>query len=60
MVYFGHGYYGLPAAAQGYFGVAPSQVTWAQASLVAGLVQAPSAFDPYRHLDRAPIRLAWP
>jgi penicillin-binding protein 1A len=52
-VYFGHGYYGLPAATQGYFGRAPNEVSWAQASLLAGLVQAPSAFDPYRHLDRA-------
>lgn len=48
-VYFGHGFYGLPAAARGYFGVAPSDLSWAQASLLAGLVQAPSAYDPYRH-----------
>lgn len=48
-VYFGHGFYGLPAAARGYFGVAPSELTWAQASLLAGLVQAPSAYDPYAH-----------
>ena len=48
-VYFGHGYYGLPAAARGYFGVVPSRLTWAQASLLAGLVQAPTAYDPYLH-----------
>lgn len=53
MAYFGHGFYGLPAATNGYFGVAPDHVSWGQASLVAGLVQAPSAFDPYRHLARA-------
>jgi penicillin-binding protein 1A len=56
MVYFGHSFYGLPAATMGYFGVAPDQVSWAQASLVAGLVQAPSAFDPYRHFERAKKR----
>jgi membrane peptidoglycan carboxypeptidase len=56
MAYFGHAYYGLPAATEGYFGVAPDQVSWAQASLIAGLVQAPSAFDPYRHLARAKKR----
>lgn len=55
-VYFGHGFYGLPAAAQGYFGVAPASLSWAQASLLAGLVQAPSGYDPYRHLDRAKQR----
>jgi penicillin-binding protein 1A len=56
MAYFGHAHYGLPAATEGYFGVAPDQVSWAQASLIAGLVQAPSAFDPYRHLARAKTR----
>jgi membrane peptidoglycan carboxypeptidase len=55
-VYFGHGYYGLGAASRGYFGTAPSALSWAQASLLAGLVQAPSAYDPYRHLDLARSR----
>lgn len=57
-VYFGHGFYGLPAAARGYFGVAPADLTWAQASLLAGLVQAPSAYDPYAHLRLAKERQA--
>ena len=55
-VYYGHGFYGLPAAARGLFGVAPSDLSWAQASLLAGLVQAPTAYDPYRHLDLAKQR----
>ena len=55
-VYFGHGFYGLGAAARGYFGVAPADVTWAQASVLAGLVQAPSAYDPYRHRALAKSR----
>jgi len=55
-VYFGHGYYGLTAAAPGYFGVAPARLTWGQASVLAGLVQAPSAYDPYRHLALARSR----
>ncbi|MDO8107023.1 biosynthetic peptidoglycan transglycosylase [Isoptericola sp. b441] len=55
-VYFGHGYWGLPAAAQGYFGVAPSQLTWGQAAVLAGIVQAPSADDPLKHPDRAAAR----
>jgi len=52
-VYFGHGYYGLPSAAHGYFGVEPSHLTWAQASMLAGLLQAPSAYEPHAHLARA-------
>lgn len=56
VVYFGHGFYGLPAAARGYFGLAPADLSWAQASLLAGLVQAPSAYDPLTHLDLATSR----
>jgi membrane peptidoglycan carboxypeptidase len=46
VVYFGHGFYGLQNASCGYFGVQPSQLSWPQAALLAGLVQAPSADDP--------------
>lgn len=55
-VYFGQGFYGLLAAAQGYFGVMPAQLTWAQASMLAGLVQAPSAYDPLDHLSAGRLR----
>jgi membrane peptidoglycan carboxypeptidase len=48
-VYFGHGFYGLYDASCGYFAVPPQQLTLGQASLLAGLVQAPSAYDPLRH-----------
>lgn len=54
--YYGHGYYGLEGAAHGYFGTEPGQLSWAQASMLAGLVQAPSAYDPYVHLDLAKSR----
>ncbi|MGH7747742.1 MAG: biosynthetic peptidoglycan transglycosylase, partial [Candidatus Dormibacteria bacterium] len=47
--YFGHGFYGIAAAGRGYFGVDASQLSWAQAALLAGLVQAPSALDPVDH-----------
>lgn len=56
VVYYGHGFYGLSAAAEGYFGQQPSALSWAQASLLAGLLQAPSAYDPYTHLARAKSR----
>jgi membrane peptidoglycan carboxypeptidase len=55
-VYFGHGFYGLPAAAQGYFGLAPARLSWPQASMLAGLVQAPSAYDPLSHLSTGRLR----
>jgi penicillin-binding protein 1A len=53
VVYFGHGYYGLDQAAGGYFGVTPAELSWGQASLLAGLVLAPSAYDPLLHFDAA-------
>ncbi|MET9021755.1 biosynthetic peptidoglycan transglycosylase [Actinopolymorpha sp. NPDC004070] len=56
VVYFGHGYWGLDAASEGYFGRTPSQLSWGQAAVLAGLLQAPSAYDPIRHPDRACAR----
>jgi membrane peptidoglycan carboxypeptidase len=55
-VYFGHGFYGLAAATRGYFGVTPDRLSWAQASMLAGLVQAPSAYDPVDHLTVGRLR----
>lgn len=52
-VYLGDGSYGVARASERYFGVAPSRLTLAQATMLAGLVQAPSAYDPYRHPEAA-------
>ena len=54
--YFGDGAYGVTDAAQHYFGVTPDQLTWAQATLLAGLVQAPTNYDPHGHLHAALTR----
>ncbi len=51
--YFGHGAYGLVSASRTYFGVAPSQLSWTQATMLAGLVNAPSAYDPTAHYTLA-------
>lgn len=58
VAYFGNGDYGLAAASCGYFGVRPARLSWPQAALLAGLVQAPSADDPLQHPDRARQREA--
>jgi Transglycosylase len=47
--YFGHGFYGITAASRGYFNREPTSLTWGQASMLAGLVQAPSLYDPIDH-----------
>jgi membrane peptidoglycan carboxypeptidase len=49
VVYFGHGYYGLSNASCGYFGRVPDRLSWPQAAVLAGLVQAPTAYDPLMH-----------
>lgn len=46
VVYFGNGFYGLAEASCGYFGREPAKLSWPQAALLAGLVQAPSDYDP--------------
>ncbi|MGH7691293.1 MAG: biosynthetic peptidoglycan transglycosylase [Candidatus Dormibacteria bacterium] len=56
VVYFGHHFWGYRAAAEGYFGVAPHKLTWAQAAMLAGLPQAPSAYDPVLHFTEAKQR----
>jgi membrane peptidoglycan carboxypeptidase len=56
--YFGHGYYGLHDAALGYFHTDPAKLGWGQAAMLAGLVQAPSLYDPVVHLSAARARQA--
>ena len=58
VAYFGRGYYGLAQASCGYFGVPPAGLTWPQAALLAGLVQAPSADNPVTHFTVARAREA--
>ncbi len=49
VAYYGHGFWGVEQAARGYFHSSPEQLTWAEASMLAGLLQAPSAYDPLAH-----------
>ena len=48
-VYYGHGAYGIGAAAHIYFHEAPAQLDLARASMLAGLPQSPSFYDPYHN-----------
>jgi membrane peptidoglycan carboxypeptidase len=54
--YYGSDLWGVRQAAEGYFGVAPARLTWSEASMLAGLLQAPSAYDPLDHLALAKER----
>ena len=46
-VYYGNHAYGIEAASQTYYSKDASRLTLGQAALLAGLPQAPSAFDPF-------------
>ncbi|MEP7059895.1 MAG: transglycosylase domain-containing protein [Actinomycetota bacterium] len=48
-IYFGHGAYGLQAAAQTYWHEDASKLTLAQSATLAGLVSSPTLFDPIDH-----------
>ena len=58
-VYFGEGAWGIGEASRTYFGIAPQQLSLAQSALLAGLVAAPSAYDPYHYPSLARSRRAW-
>ena len=48
-VYFGHGAYGIKAAAQTYFNKNVLDLAVNEAAMLAGLIQAPSRFNPLRN-----------
>ena len=52
-IYFGSGAYGVEAAATHYFGKPVGQLTVAEGALLAGLIQAPSDYDPNSDPDAA-------
>lgn len=45
-VYFGSGYYGIEAAANGYFHVPAAQLSLSQSALLAGILKSPARFSP--------------
>jgi penicillin-binding protein 1A len=57
-VYFGHGAYGVEAAARVFFDTHAKDLTLEQAALIAGMPQAPTDYDPFDHPDAARARRA--
>lgn len=55
-VYYGHNYYGIKEAAEGYFGTSPSRLTLGQCAMLAALPNAPSYLDPYENYKGAKAR----
>ncbi|HET9671832.1 MAG TPA: transglycosylase domain-containing protein, partial [Actinomycetota bacterium] len=55
-VYFGHGAYGIEAAARTYFDVPARQLSILQSATLAGILTAPEAYDPIDHPFDAKFR----
>ncbi|MDO4481669.1 MAG: biosynthetic peptidoglycan transglycosylase [Bacillota bacterium] len=58
IIYFGDGHYGINDASWGYFGKAPAELTLDEATLLAGLPQAPSAYALSTNREKALKRRA--
>ncbi|HDY75505.1 MAG TPA: PBP1A family penicillin-binding protein [Candidatus Marinimicrobia bacterium] len=52
-VHFGHGTYGVQAAAKRFFGKNAYELTLDESALLVGLLPAPARYSPVRHPDRA-------
>src|SRR5438552_4890814 len=54
--FYGSQSYGIEAASEGYFHIPASQLDLAQSSMLAGLPQAPTEWNPVLHPDSAKLR----
>jgi penicillin-binding protein 1A len=52
-VHFGSGATGIEAAAQTYFGISARNLSLGQAAMLAGILPAPSTYNPRNHPERA-------
>ena len=55
-IYLGHGAYGVEAAARTYFNKKASELSLAEAAMIAGLTRAPSKYSIFSHFERAKAR----
>ena len=50
-IYFGNGYYGIYEASEGYLGKEPSEMTISEATMLAGVPNAPSLYNPKANIN---------
>ncbi len=55
-IYFGHGAFGVEAAARTFFGQSVDELSLAESALLAGLPKAPTTYSPFEHADAAKRR----
>ncbi len=52
-IYFGHGAYGVEAAARVYFGKSVTKLTLAESAMIAGVIKSPGRYSPYLEPENA-------
>lgn len=52
-IFFGKNFYGIQAAAQGYFGKDAKDLAIEECATIAGLIKSPNNIEPIRHPERA-------
>jgi hypothetical protein len=57
--YYGNGCYGLDEASRGFFGCLPNELNLDEIALLVGLLQSPSADNPWRYPERAKKRIGF-
>ncbi len=55
-IYFGHGAFGVEAAARTFFGKGVGELSLSESALLAGLPKAPAIYSPFEHPDAAKRR----
>ena len=55
-IHFGHGWFGIDAAARHYFGKPAAQVSLAEAATLAAMPKGPALYDPLKYPDRVQQR----
>ncbi|WP_235988922.1 transglycosylase domain-containing protein [Aquibacillus kalidii] len=55
-IYYGHGAYGAEAASRYFFDSSSSNLSWANAALIAGIPKGPSYYSPFHNFENAKKR----
>ena len=57
-IYFGHSCFGITSAANFYFGKSPRDLTVGEGAILAGLIQSPNHYSPFKNPERCQKRKA--
>ncbi|MBV5261093.1 penicillin-binding protein 1A [Synechococcus moorigangaii CMS01] len=55
-IYWGHNNYGVETAAESYFNKSAADITLAEAAVMAGMIQAPEEYSPFRNYQATKAR----